>query len=299
MHDDSPPSPEAQAFLDAPRPAAPPLTEDTVWAYRAVIREETLPRSGRAVARHPVTIAEVEIGGVPCLTVTPGDRPPSGTALYCFGGGYFSGSAREDLILAAPLAAYSGRRIVMVDYRLAPEHPYPAALEDGLAVYRALSAEGAFALIGESAGGNLALALIQRCLSEGLTLPECVALLSPWCDLTPEAAARHNPEGVDPTLNPELIQGAARMFGGDHDLASPEISPVFADWPTGLPPCMITTGTRDLLRDQTVRLAELLRSSGARCDLRVHPHMWHVFEFYDEIPEADRSLREIGAFLVR
>ncbi|MEM7211562.1 MAG: alpha/beta hydrolase fold domain-containing protein [Pseudomonadota bacterium] len=152
-------------------------------------------------------------------------------------------------------------------------------------------------MIGESAGGNLSLALLQRALREKLPLPDCVALMSPWCDLTAEGAPTPNADGSDPTLTRELIDNAAAMFAGSFARETPEISPIFADWPAGLPPMLITTGTRDLLRDQVLRLVDRIRANGNACDLRVHPHMWHVFEFYDEIPEADRSLREIGAFL--
>ena len=94
-----------------------------------------------------------------------------------------------------------------------------------------------------------------------------------------------------------MSREAAAIYSNGAELTDPEISPVFAEWPSGLPPIIITTGTRDLLRDQVLRLADRLRAAGNTCEVRVHPHMWHVFEFYDEIPEADRSLREIGAFL--
>ncbi|MEM9060981.1 MAG: alpha/beta hydrolase [Pseudomonadota bacterium] len=287
----------AQAFLAAERPEMPPLTDRTAWAYREVARADALERADRAVARHPVEITETEIASIPCTIVTPTAWDGAQEALYCFGGGYFSGSAREDLILAAPLAARSGLRITMVDYRLAPEHPYPAAIEDGLAVYRSLAQSTPLALIGESAGGNLALVLLQRALAEDLPLPRRIALLSPWCDLTPAAASAHNAEGDDPTLTPETIRAAVKIYADGADPRDPDLSPVFADWPSNLPPVLMTTGEQDLLRDQVLDLAGRLRDAGNACELNVHPHMWHVFEFYDELPEADRSLREIAEFL--
>ena len=291
------PSEETLAFLAQERPEIPPLTCENAHLYRASFRMEALPRADQAVARHPVEVAEKVIADVPCLIVTPKSWDGAREAVYCYGGGYFSGSAREDLILAAPLAAYSGSRITLMDYRLAPEHPFPAAAEDGMAVYRALASRGPFRLIGESAGGNLALLLLLRALDQGLPLPERVALLSPWCDLTPDGVSIDPPDGDDPTLSPELSRAAASLYAGGRVLADPEISPLFAEWPSGLPPVLMTTGTRDLLREQVLRLAERLQAAGNRCDVRVHPHMWHVFEFYDEIPEADLSLREIGAYL--
>ena len=290
------PSDEALAFLTQERPVMPELTGETAHLFRAGIRIETLPRSDRAVARHPVEVSGTTIADRPCLVVTPDDWDGTGEALYCYGGGYFSGSAQEDLILAAPLAAYSGLQITLVDYRLAPEHPYPAAIEDGMAVYREMATRGPFALIGESAGGNLALVLLLRASRATLRLPERVALLSPWCDLT-AGFDLPNSDGDDPTLTPDLVRAAASIYAGGKALTDPELSPTFGEWPRGLPPILMTTGTRDLLRDQVLRLADRLRAAGNTCETRVHPHMWHVFEFYDEIPEADRSLREIGDFL--
>ena len=153
------PSAEALAFLAAERPRLPSLTPDTAWAFREAIRTDTLRRAQRALDRHSVRVEESRIADIPCLVVTPDNWAGGPDALYCFGGGFFSGSPREDLILTAPLATYSGRRIVMIDYRLAPEHPHPAAIDDGFAVYREVAAKSAFSLIGESAGGNLALVL--------------------------------------------------------------------------------------------------------------------------------------------
>ncbi|MEM7683816.1 MAG: alpha/beta hydrolase [Pseudomonadota bacterium] len=289
----------ALAFLSAKRPDLPPLTDRTAWAYREVARIDALKRAERALARHPVELSEARIAGVPCLVATPDGWDGARDALYCFGGGYFSGSAREDLILAAPLAAHSDHRITLVDYRLAPEHPYPAAIEDGFSVYRALSERGPFALIGESAGGNLALVLLQRARIRDLPRPTKVALLSPWCDMSASGVPADMPDGEDPTLSPEMIAAAAEVYAPGADTTDPELSPVYADWPGDLPPMLMTTGTRDVLRDQVLRLAERLRKAGNACEVRVHPHMWHVFEFYDEIPEADRSLREIAEFLAR
>lgn len=155
-------SAQARAFLEQPAPEPlPPLDEETVGAYRAAARAEFLPRAERAVARHGVSVQEGRVGGVHCLEIAP-PSAPAGTVLYCFGGGFVTGSAREDLIVSAPLCALAGARVVAVDYRLAPEHPHPAALEDGWAVYKALcKGPGPFAIAGESAGGNMALACLR------------------------------------------------------------------------------------------------------------------------------------------
>ena len=290
------PSAEALAFLASERPRLPALTSDTAWAFREAIKVDSLQRAERALARHNVTVVPVVVGGIECLVVTPSGWQAGAEALYCFGGGYFSGSPREDLILAAPLAAYSGTRITMVDYRLAPEHPYPVAIEDGSVVYREMAKRGPFHLIGESAGGNLALVLLQRARQAGLRAPDRVALMSPWCDMTMDGVVAGNADGDDPTLTPEMNHAAVAMYARGRPLADPEVSPVFADWSGDLPEFMITTGTRDLLRGQVLRLADRLHHAPCLV-LREYPQLWHVFEFYDEIPEADRSLREFGAFL--
>lgn len=290
------PSAEALAFLAAERPRLPSLTAETAWAFREAIKVDSLARSDRAVARHGVSVSETKIAGTRCLEVAPQGSTEGPVALYCFGGGYFSGSPREDLILAAPMATYARRRIVMVDYRLAPEHPYPAAIEDGFAVYSALAAQGSLSLIGESAGGNLALVLLQRARAAGLRLPDRVALLSPWCDLTADGVSMRNADGDDPTLTPAMNHAAATMYAGGCALEHPEISPLFANWTGQLPEFMISTGSRDLLRNQVLRLVDRLHHA-PRCMLHDHPQLWHVFEFYDEVPEADESLRAFGTFL--
>ena len=290
------PSAEALAFLAQERPRLPALTSASAWAFREAIRVDTLPRAERALERHPVALEESIIMGVRCLIVTPPNHEGGMDMLYFFGGGYFSGSPREDLILAAPLAAYSGRRIIMVDYRLAPEHPYPAAVDDGFAVYGALASAGPFSLIGESAGGNLALVMLHRAKRAGMRLPDRVALFSPWCDLTPDGVTARNPDGDDPTLTPGMNHAAISIYSGGVPTEAPEISPVFADWSDPLPEFMISTGSRDLLRNQVLHLADRLHRA-PRVVLREYPQLWHVFEFYDEIPEAEDSLRAFGAFL--
>jgi len=184
---------------------------------------------------------------------------------------------------------------------LAPEKPYPAALEDAMAVYQALLREhGAqsMALSGESAGGNLSLALIGAAAARGLDLPAAVALLSPWCDLTHSGDTIRTLHGIDPTLDLDhLLSHMARAYAGGRPLASPDISPLFADVAKGFPPTLISTGTRDVLLSDCARLSTKLRRAGVNVDLRVTEGMWHVFEFYPQLPEAEDSIRGIATFL--
>ena len=248
-----------------------------------------------------VIVEEREIDGVTVKWVRPEMVRHPQVVLYFFGGGHITGSPDEDLAITARIAHFTGRRVCVPAYRLAPEKPYPAALEDAMAVYQALLREyGAqsMALSGESAGGNLSLALIGAAAARGLDLPAAVALLSPWCDLTHSGDTIRTLDGIDPTLDLDhLLSHMARAYAGGRPLASPDISPLFADVAKGFPPTLITTGTRDVLLSDCARLSTKLRRAGVNVDLRVTEGMWHVFEFYPQLPEAEDSIRGIATFL--
>ena len=186
----------------------------------------------------------------------------------------------------------------MVDYRLSPEHPYPEPQRDMRRVYPELLAQyGASRLVvsGESAGGNQALGLLQHILEQQLEMPSCAVLLSPWCDLSNSGDSHVFNYDRDPTLNNAYVDNASSLHANGHPLDDPGISPLYGDM-HGLPPCMITSGSRDLLLSQCLRLAQKLRAAGVDCDLRVSEGMWHVFEFYP-VPEARESIREIVKFI--
>lgn len=294
-------SAQARAFIAAnamgPLPAP---SAATIADFRNEAASEFRVRAERMLARLPVLHRDIVVAGIPCIEVVPTASDPAATLLYCYGGGFVCGSAFEDLIISAPLAAYADLRVVAPKYRLAPEHPWPAAVDDGFAVYRDLrerTAPGRLAIAGESAGGNLALAILLRARREGLDLPAATALLSPWCDLEHGGDSLDANDGRDPTLSLAWVEAAARLYCGDRDAASPEISPINGAFDATFPPVLITTGTRDLLMSQCARLARVLRSAAISVDLRVWDNLWHVFEFYDEIPEADASVREIAQFL--
>ena len=296
-------SDEARAFIAAGLDAPPRhVTRDNLAATRAETAAEFAPRIERALDRYPVEVREITLGGIDCLEIIPrADRKP-GTILYCYGGGYIMGSPREDLIVSAALAAHAGARVVAPWYRLAPEHPYPAAIDDCTAVHAVVAGDpscGPLALAGESAGGNAALCLMRRSMEAGAAMPVAVVLLSPWSDLKHEGDSQRTNDGRDPTLTLELTRQAALLYSGGRDLAHPGLSPLRGTWNEPLPPVMITTGTRDVLLDQNLSLATVLENAGADVTLRVWDELWHVFEFYDELPEADRSLRDIAAFLRR
>lgn len=296
-------SAQARTYLAA-NPIDPEqvLNSETLQDYRADASADFIPRAKRMLSCQPVTTRDVVVGGVDCIEVVPDDIEPVGTVLYCYGGGFISGSAFEDLIIAAPLAACCGARIVLPKYPLAPEHPWPAAIDAGFAVYRALIDDrsgGPIAIAGESAGGNMALALLHRARRDALAMPCASAVLSPWCDLDHGGDSLTANDGRDPTLANPWLEAAAAMYAGDRDRASPDISPLNGPFDGTYPTTMITTGTRDLLMSQAVRLTRVLREAGVPVDLRIWDDLWHVFEFYDELPEAELSVRQIGEFLKR
>jgi acetyl esterase/lipase len=291
----------ARRFIDN----APPIRPyDLAPAALAATRRANLAAyapGGAALANAlGVRTAEAQLGSVPVQWVIPQEARGTGVILYFFGGGYITGSPSEDLAITARLAGFTGCKVCVPAYRLAPEHPFPAQRDDALAVYRALLAERGrpVAVAGESAGGNLALALTNAAAAAGLPMPAAVALLSPWSDLTHASDTARTLDGIDPTLS--LVTSGdsmANAFAGGTPRSSPEISPLFAKVPKGFPPTLITSGTRDALLSDCARLSTKLRAAGVAAELRVWEGMWHVFEFYPELPEAEASLREIASFL--
>ena len=297
-------SPEARTFLNQNLPCRPhvQMTADNIDR----VRGDILKSSGEAIdwaTKQTVESTEsVEFAGVNCLNLCPrnGISRPDVLILYFFGGGFVTGSVEEDLPVSGSIANGVGSRVISPCYALAPENPYPKALEQATRIYTELLARKKFqhiVVVGESAGGNLALQTVCNAFESGLALPAACVLLSPWVDLTHSGDAEGFNDGRDPTLLKAWVDNAARLYAGDRDLREPALSPLFKDYPTGLPPTLITSGTRDLLLSQCVRLARILRARGNSVELRVWEDMWHVFEWYPQIPEAHQSLAEICTFI--
>jgi monoterpene epsilon-lactone hydrolase len=294
----------AQKMLrDAPEIAARSMERSALAQRRRDTFDLYAPEGMEAIRALGGAAAEQVLGGVRVQSVTPkvlrGDR----VILYFFGGGFVQGSPEEDLAITALLADETGARILAPYYRLAPEHPCPAALEDALAVYRALAEEKgieAITVMGESAGAGLALSLVLQASQAGLAMPGRLVLLSPWCDLSKTGDTLTTLEGRDPSLHYELtLAGPAMAYAGGRDLKDPLVSPLYAEFPATLPKTLITTGTRDLFLSDCARLSTKMRGAGIDCDLRVWEGMWHVFEYYLALPEARASLKEIAAFIER
>jgi monoterpene epsilon-lactone hydrolase len=241
------------------------------------------------------------LGGVPVVTVDIAGAGADEAVLYFHGGAYAVGTAASSAGLASGLGRHAGIRVVSVDYRLAPEHPFPAALEDGVAAYRALLdgglAPARVAIAGESAGAGLAAATLAALKSQGLAQPAAAVLMSPWADLTLTGASVTGKAAADPALTRAGLARRARDYAGGHDLADARISPVFGDL-AGLPPLLIQAGSHEILLDDAIRLAARAATADVPVTLEVTAGAPHVFQGFAAIlPEGDAALARAGAFL--
>lgn len=232
--------------------------------------------------------------------VIPARPRSAATLLYLHGGAYQTGSSATQLNLAAHLARAAGHRLWAPDYRLAPEHPFPAALDDALAAYRALRQDAPLAIAGDSAGGGLALALALRVRDETADSPAALALLSPWTDLTLGNPTHQSHAHLDPFFpTPDGLAEAAQRYAGATALDHPWVSPLHARL-DGLPPLRVHVGDQETLLDDSRLLVEEARAAGVDADLEVWPGLWHVWQSYaGRLPEADESLAALGEFLSR
>ncbi len=300
-------SAEAQAFIeDAVLPDPRFIDPATIQSVRQAAHDYYAPLGAVVAQACGVSVRQSELDGVRVEIVAPDRFQPErshSVLLYFFGGGHVVGSPDEDLMIIAKLAAFLGMTVYAPHYRLAPEDPYPAALNDAMTAYAALLQKpeiDRIAVAGESAGGNLALATVLRARREGLAMPSAMGLLSPWADLTGESESLATHRGLDPTISLEDNGNVeAKAYAGGRDLRDPLISPLFeTDW-SGFPPTVLTSGTRDFLLSDSCRLSRAMRKGGMEVQLNVWEGMWHVFEAYPDIPEAEESLEEVAAFIAR
>jgi acetyl esterase/lipase len=248
-----------------------------------------------------VTVTPGQLGGVPVVTVETPGLDPSAVLLYFHGGAYALGSAADSAGLAADVARRTGARAISVDYRLAPESPFPAAVEDAVAAYRALLEDGVpssrIAFVGESAGGGLAVAALVASKEAGLPQPSAAAVFSPWTDLTLSGGSMAGKAAVDPALTADGLRTRARDYLGGADPAAPLASPVHAGL-AGLAPLLIQAGSHEILLDDAVRLAASAAAADVFVELQVWPGLPHVFQgFAALVDEADEALRAAAAFI--
>jgi len=239
--------------------------------------------------------------GVPAewLAMPASDRTK--TVLYLHGGGYTLGSIETHRGLGSRIAEASGTRVLMVDYRLAPETPFPGAVDDATAAYGSLLDQGLapeqIVIGGDSAGGGLTLATLVSLKQQGKPLPGAAFALSPWVDLEGLGESMQTRAAADPMVQKEGLVRMGKLYLADTDPKTPLASPLYADL-TGLPPMLIQVGTAETLLDDSIRIAERLRAAGVSVELQQYEDLIHVFQaFAPIVPESLEAIEKVGAFV--
>jgi epsilon-lactone hydrolase len=250
-----------------------------------------------------VRVERTAVAGRPAEWLRPARARDDRAIIYFHGGGYAVGSPRSHRAIAAHLGVAAGAPVLVPDYRLAPEDPFPAAVDDAVAAARSLYASGLrpeqLALAGDSAGGGLALAACLALREGGDPLPGALVCFSPWTDLALTGASFSTRAAVDILISREVAVRYAASYAGEHDPRSPLISPLYADL-RGLPPLLVQVGDYEVLRDDSVELAKAARQAGVDVTLEVWDRMWHVFQAMCELmPESKSALEQAGAFVDR
>ncbi|MET0267942.1 MAG: alpha/beta hydrolase [Duganella sp.] len=248
-----------------------------------------------------VRFEEVDMGGVPATLVLPDVQDSDLVLVYIHGGAYIVGEPAGYRGIGGNYAKLLGARVYIPDYRLAPEHPFPAAIDDGLRAYEWLLEQGIparkIAFAGESAGGAMVVSVMVAAKQKGLPLPAAGVAISPWANLEHTGASMTNREGLDPLNTKPLLDLLARTFLAGALPNHPLASPVFADV-TGLPPILVQIGENELMLSDAIRLASHLAENRVRVNLEVWPHMPHAWHFFQSfLPEAEQALRESARFI--
>jgi acetyl esterase/lipase len=265
-------------------------------------RRARLDRLGGAIAAADgVDVVAEDVGGRHAEWLIPAGAAGDEVILYLHGGAYTAGSCASHRNAVSHIARAAGIRLLMPEYRLAPEHPFPAALEDALGAYRWLLGRGVppgkVVLAGDSAGGGLALAVMVAARDEGLPLPAAAALISAWTDLAATGSSLKSRNEKDPWFDADEIAPMARNYHQDTDPRHPLVSPLYASL-NGLPPLMLQVGDHEILLNDSTRVAEKAREAGVDVTLRVWPGMWHVWHFFvGRMPEAKQAILEMAAFI--
>lgn len=241
----------------------------------------------------------VSADGVLCEWLKPENSSSDKVLLYLHGGGFIYGVTSLHLEMLASLAQKIGIRALMVDYRLAPKYPFPAALDDCVTAYHWLLKQGFSAenivIAGDSAGGNLTLTSLMKLRDNSAPLPAAAACLSPVADLTNQKEEAFQ-TAYDAVLHPKAAKFMNTSYVADSDAHQPLISPAFGDW-HGLPPLLIHAGEDEILRDDAIRVKELAKSAGVDVRLEIYPRMWHVWQIHLSLPQTTHSLDDIAQFL--
>jgi epsilon-lactone hydrolase len=301
-------SPELQATIAAPYRApawnANPKSAsewkeliNKLAAAGAVARQEARDKLG-------VTMEPTVIGGVKAFILTPKEIPPANRnrlLVHVHGGGYVYNPGEAGTAEATLMAAYGGFKVISFDYRMPPDHPYPAAMDDAMAVWKEaikLADPRNMAILGTSTGGGMTLAMILRAKQEGLPLPAAIAPGTPWSDLTETGDTYKTNEWLDNVLvsYSGYLRHAAELYANGRDLKDPQISPIYGDF-SGFPPAILTSGTRDLFLSLTVLTHRKLRRAGVEAELQVFEGMSHAQYIFDAFaPETKETFSEIARF---
>jgi epsilon-lactone hydrolase len=291
---------EQRARIDAmmrqPRPQGPRSVEELRAGFKALMAQMIVPDTIRTT--------QTTLGNRPALHVEPDNGPRAGTILYFHGGGFVFGSPETALSLTGHLVAKTGFGSYSLDYRLAPEHPFPAAIEDTLSAYRGLLDSGidpsTIAFAGDSAGGGLTVTTCLAARDAGLPLPAAIVAFSPGLDATRTGESMDTKEGIDPIFTRKAVEHTGAMYLAGADPHQPLLSPaVLADL-TDFPPLLIQVGTNEILLDDSTRLAAHARAVGVDVILDITADVPHVFQsFAGILDEADEALDRAALFLTQ
>ena len=281
------------------------LTVKTLWRPGleiATVRAHSA-RTDARLARRPLACESeaCTLGSLPARWFgEPSLATRNGTLLYLHGGAWCVHLPGLYSRFAATLSQATGLRVLLVDYRLAPEHPYPAAIDDCLAAYRTLLDGGTVpdVVAGDSAGGSLTLVTLMRARDARLPLPSCAVLLSPSTDLTISGASARYNEKADPMFSPGAIDLLPDIYCPQQDRSHPFLSPLFGDW-AGLPPLYFLAGSTEMLLDDSIRAQDRARQAGVDAAIDVWPELPHVFPVFGFLPEAREAVAQIAAFTQR
>ena len=303
--------PAAQALVAAPYrlPAwnANPASAEEWRVLVKKLADAALPGLAKARAMLGVTMEPTTIGGVKGFIFTPKTMPDAHRnqlIINVHGGGYVYGPGESGTAEAMLMAAYGGYKVIEFDYRMPPDAPYPAAMDDAMAVWKAalsMQDPSRMAIVGTSTGGGMTLAMILRAKQEGLALPAAIAPGTPWADLTETGDSYKTNEWLDNVLvsYSGYLSHAAALYANGHDLKDPQLSPIYGDF-HGFPPTILTTGTRDLFLSNTVRTHRKLRKTGVVADMQVFEGFSHAQYLFDPAaPETKEAFEEITAFFDR
>ncbi|MGQ4517067.1 alpha/beta hydrolase fold domain-containing protein [Streptomyces sp. DW26H14] len=273
----------------------PPSVEELRSGFAELMSTMVVPAGIRTSA--------TALGGRPALSVEPEDEPRPGTLLYFHGGGFVVGSPETALSLTAQLVVRTGVRAYSVDYRLAPEHPFPAGVEDTLSAYRALLDDGtdpaSVVFAGDSAGGGLAVTTCLAARDAGLPLPAAIVAFSPGLDMTRTGVSMETRAGLDPIFTRAALEHTGAMYLAGQDPRQPLLSPATRADLTGFPPMLLQAGGNEMLLDDSTRLAALATAAGVDVVLDITADVPHVFQSFAGGPldEADEALDRAALFI--